>query len=112
MAATGASHRCCCRRHAGSHKEKVGLRQLNEEVGLRQLNEEVGLQQLNEEVGLRQLNEEVGFERVVEPGDCSATGWSLWELPWQRLGQVIVAAVAGMPAPTRRMWGCGKPEEM
>ncbi len=74
MAATGASHRCCCRRHAGSHKVEVGLRQLNEEVGLRQLSEEVGLRQLNEEVALRQLNEEVGFEQVVEPGDCSATG--------------------------------------
>ncbi len=28
MAATGPSHRCCHRRHAGSHKEEVGLRQV------------------------------------------------------------------------------------
>ncbi len=39
MAATGASHRCCCRRHAGSHKEDVVLRQVmeNEDVGVMQV---------------------------------------------------------------------------
>jgi len=81
MAATGASHRCCCRRHAGSHKEEVGLRQLKEEVGL---------------------------EQILESEDCGEIGSSLWELPWQRLAQAIGAAVAGMPAPTRTMWDCGE----
>ena len=95
MAATGASHRCCCRRHAGSHKEEVGLRQLKEGVGLRQL---------KEQAGLRQLNEGVGLEQILESGDCGEIDSSLWELPWQRLAQAIGAAVAGMPAPTRRRW--------
>jgi len=77
MAATGASHRCCHRRHAGSHKEEVGLRQLKEEVGL---------------------------EQILESEDYGEIGSSWWELPWQRPGQAIGAAVAGMPARTRRRW--------
>jgi len=101
MAATGASHRCCCRCHGGSHSFWRS-RRLRKCCGICCLVWEAAMAATgaSHRCCCRRRGGSHSFWRSRRLRKCCGICCLVWELPWQRLQLAIGAAVAAMAAPT------------